>query len=83
MNPCRASPSPTAPSAWITIRVAGVHHRTFWDWSGTGKGGDQGSGKGGTGAANDGDGGGGSGSSGGGNPRNGKPGGSSEFRRSD
>lgn len=72
----RASPYAAAPAAWTTVRAVGVHHRTFWDWSGTGKGGDQGSSKGSGGAA---DGGGGGGSDGG-IPRNGKgkPGGSSE-----
>lgn len=73
-----ASPCAAAPAAWTTVRAVGVHHRTFWDWSGTGKGGDQGNSKGSGGAADDGCGGG----SGGGIPRNGKgkPGGSSERR---
>eukprot|EP00752_Nemacystus_decipiens_P005164 g4687.t1 len=57
---CRAAPSPSASGAWTTVRV-GVHHRAFWDWSGAGKGGDQGGAKGSGGAAGNG------GRSGGGN----------------
>ena len=72
---CRA-PSPSAAGAtWTTVRV-GVHHRAFWDWSGAGKGGDQGGPKGGGGAADNG------GRSGGGNAGHegkGKFGGSSEY----
>lgn len=37
----RPQPSPASVGVWTTVRV-GVHHRAFWDWSGAGKGGDQG-----------------------------------------
>lgn len=74
---CQPTPLSAAAGTWTTVRVVGVHHRAFWDWSGAGsKGGDKGNAKGSGGAA-DNDGG---GCGGGGNPRSDgkKPGGSSE-----
>lgn len=72
----RAAPSPSAAAgAWSTVRV-GVHHRAFWDWSGAGKGGDQGAPKGSGGAAGNGGRSGGGGNAG--HEGKGKFGGSSE-----